>query len=445
QKIAKIHHLVKDVDAQCRIFAELTCTAQVVAHPELAAEQIHEVVSVIMAEMRPGYLEVHRDMVDIEIPVPRTLRDWDGVFPRSRSNAGKLEEAVAEATRRLRAARRPLLIGGVELYRERGEQHLIRLAEKLGAPVVTTMLAKGVFPMDHPLHMGIHMGSFGHPAIRKRLRDADLVVALGAQRTDLNLGVAPSPVTPERSIWALEHRVEISSHEYSDISVRDFAAGLADAKLPRRRERVVYYDNLRRPSRRSRHRALATNDMLVEINDFLAACPGYGVVAESGDSLFGGLELRVPAPGLYLAQGYYASMGFAIPAAMGLQIGTGRRPLVLCGDGGFQMTGCDISHAPRLGLSPLVVLADNGGWGIFRPVTPRQEQLDLPQWPYADFAKAWGGAGFVAETAAELHDALREAHQASGFALVQCRLRPDDLSPISRRYIRASARKAKIR
>ena len=74
------------------------------------------------------------------------------------------------------------------------------LAEKLGAPVATTVLAKGVFPMDHPLHMGIHMGSFGHERIRERVAKADLVVALGTQRTDMNLGAAKPTVAPAKKL-----------------------------------------------------------------------------------------------------------------------------------------------------------------------------------------------------------------------------------------------------
>jgi indolepyruvate decarboxylase len=182
--------------------------------------------------------------------------------------------------------------------------------------------------------------------------------------------------------------------------------------------------------------------MLVELNRFLAAHAGYHVVAESGDALFGGLELRLRG-GLYLAQGYYASMGFGVPAAMGAQIGTGVRPLLLTGDGAFQMTGAEVSHAPRHGLTPIVVLINNGGWGIFRSVSPRQDLLEIPSWPYSDLAQNWGGVGFVAETAAELAEALRAAHEVKEFVLIECRVAPDDLSPISRRYIRASARKSK--
>ena len=123
------------------------------------------------------------------------------------------------------------------------------------------------------------------------------------------------------------------------------------------------------------------------MNEFLARHPGLYVVAESGDMLFGGMELRLRG-GQYMAQGYYASMGFGVPAALGAQIGTGQRPLILCGDGAFQMTGCEISHAPRHGLNPICIVVNNSGWGIFRPVVERQDLLDVPPWPYAELGRA---------------------------------------------------------
>ena len=135
-------------------------------------------------------------------------------------------------------------------------------------------------------------------------------------------------------------------------------------------------------------------------------------------------------------------MGFAVPAAMGAQIGTGRRPLILCGDGGFQMTGPEISFAPVRGLTPIVVLVNNSGWGIFRPVTPRKDLLEIPPWPYAELAQSWGGVGFRAENAGELADALRAAHELREFAIIECITPPTDISPVSKRYIRASAKKS---
>jgi len=448
QKLSGIHHQAKDVESQWRIFQQVTCAAQIVQHPERAALEIHEVVRKIAMERRPGYLEIHRDFVDVEIPIPREIVEWDGTFPRPTSDARKLSEAVTDTIVRVRAAKRPVLIGGLELYRAAAERDFLELAEKLGVAVVTTVDAKGVFPMDHPLHMGIHVGPFSPPAIQKRVRGADLVLALGTLLTDMNLGAAKPQVRRERSVWALGERVNVSFHQYTDVMLRDFVAALAKQRLPNYSEKVVYRDNLvrKRSSGQAKARAdaapLSNNDLLLEVNEFLAANKGYHVFAESGDMLFGGLELRLHGGGLYFAQGYYASMGFAVPASLGAQIGTGVRPLVLCGDGGFQMTGPEISHAPARGLSPVVVLLNNSGWQIFRPVSPREDLLSLPNWPYAELAQAWGGVGFRAETRAELREALRAAHEVREFVLIECRLSPDDLSPVTRRYIRASARRA---
>lgn len=444
QKLSGIHHQAKDVEGQWRMFREVTCAARILRHPERAAEEVHEVVRTILEEHRPGYLEIHRDMVDVEILVPKAIRDWEGRFAPPASDRRKLAEAVSDTRARLAAARRPVLIGGLELYRSSAEREFQRLAEGLGAPVVTTVDAKGLFPMDHPLHMGIHMGLFSPPAIERRVRDADLVLALGTVLTDMNLGASKPQVRRERSVWAVDGRVNVSFHTYTDVMLRDFVSALAAERLPRSREKIVYHDNLKRPGGRDAA-PLSVNDMLLELNAFLDESPGYHVFAESGDSLFGGLELRLRGGGLYFAQGYYASMGFAVPAALGAQIGTGRRPLVLSGDGAFQMTGMEISHAPRLGLSPLVVLVNNGGWQIFRPVSPRRDLLALPPWPYAELAQAWGGVGFCAGTRAELRNALRAAHALREFALIECRLPPDDLSPISKRYIRRSASKGQSR
>ena len=443
RRLSGIHHQAKHIEGQCRVFSEVTCEARILEHPETAAEEVHALVRRILTELRPGYLEIHRDKVDLEIPVPMEIQEWTGSFPGAVSDRRKLREAVAETVARVRRAERPVLIAGLELYRERAEKEFRRLAEKLRIPVVTTIDAKGVFPMDHPLHMGIYQGPFSAPAIGRRVREADLVLALGTVLTDMNLGAAKPEVKRERAIWALADRVNVSFHQYTEVQLGDFVAGVADEKLPDFREKVVYHDNLeRRAKRRAGGTPLSVNDLLLEVNDFLWSHPRYHVFAEAGDMLFGGLEVRQREGGLYFSQGYYASMGFAVPAAMGAEIGTGVRPLVLSGDGAFQMTGPEISHAVPRGLSPVVVLLNNGGWNIFRPVSPRADLLTVPAWPYAELAQAWGGVGFQAHTRDDLREALRAAHEVRGFVLIEAHVPPDDLSPISRRYIRASARRA---
>jgi indolepyruvate decarboxylase len=221
--------------------------------------------------------------------------------------------------------------------------------------------------------------------------------------------------------------------------VRDFTRALLRQDLKTHHEKVRYADNL--PPETARDgRNLRVADILRSVNEFLAHHKKYLVVAESGDMLFGGLDIRVPHDGTYLAQGFYASMGFAVPAALGAQLGSGLRPIVLCGDGAFQMTGPEISHAPKFRVNPIVLVINNGGWGIFRPVADRRELLDIPPWPYAELAVEWGGRGFQAETPDELRHALEQAHGSDRFSIIEVRVDRDDLSPVTVKYIKAAAK-----
>src|SRR5262249_37014706 len=337
-----IHHQAKEIESQLRIYRELTCEARVLDDPRTAAATVHEVVQAVWREQRPGYLEIHRDMVERRVAVPPEIIAWDGALHFGRSDERRVTEAVRETAQRFNASRRPLTMVGIETFRFKLHRQVRRLAERMGAPVTTTVLSKGAFPMDHPLYMGVHIGPLSPRPILERVDRADLVLNLGTLLTDMNLGSRPPRITRDRSIWAVGGRVNVSHHTYTDVHIRDFVRGLLRARLRRRRERVTYVDNLP-PQPAAAGRRLCVTDLLHEVNRFLRGRRGYLVMAESGDMLFAGLDVRVERGGGYLAQGYYASMGFGVPGALGAQIGTGVRPLVLAGDGAFQMTGPEIA------------------------------------------------------------------------------------------------------
>jgi len=439
-----IHHQAREIESQHRIYQEVTCASRVLTDPRCAAADLHDVTRAVWAEQRPGYLEIHRDMVDREIEVPDEIIEWDGRLHFHESDARKVEEAARDTAAMFNASSKPIAIAGIEIHRYKAERDLVGLAEKMGAPVLTTVLGKGAFPMDHPLHMGVHVGPISPTPIVRRMDAADFVLNLGCLKTDMNFGNRPPHIIQSKTVWAVDRRVDVKYHSYVDVGVRDFVRALMRTRLRTHRERVLYADNLREAVSRD-GAAVKVGALLSTVNEFLAAHRGYMVVAESGDMLFGGLDVRVPHGGTYLAQGFYASMGFAVPAAIGAQMGNGLRPLVLCGDGGFQMTGAEISHSSKYGANPIVILINNGGWEIFRPIADRPDLLDLPPWPYARLAENWFGAGFEAHTIAELTSALEAAHSNKSFAIIDVKVDPRDLSPVTMKYIRAAAGPSRIK
>jgi indolepyruvate decarboxylase len=134
------------------------------------------------------------------------------------------------------------------------------------------------------------------------------------------------------------------------------------------------------------------------------------VIAEPGDPLFGALDIRVHGMTEFMSPAYYASLGFSVPAAIGVELAApSRRPLVLVGDGSFQMTGMEISCAARYGLSPIIVILNNGGYGTFRPMIDGAIN-DIQPWHYADIARIIGaGQGYTVLKEQELTSALAAA------------------------------------
>ena len=124
-------------------------------------------------------------------------------------------------------------------------------------------------------------------------------------------------------------------------------------------------------------------------------------------------------------------MGFAVPAALGAQLANpALRPLVIVGDGAFQMTGMEVSTAARHNLNPIIVVLNNSGFGTERHIHDGPYNNILP-WEYAKIPELLGtGRGFVAATEDELDTALRSAQgETTQFCLIDVKLDPMDRSP----------------
>jgi indolepyruvate decarboxylase len=136
-------------------------------------------------------------------------------------------------------------------------------------------------------------------------------------------------------------------------------------------------------------------------------------------------------------------MGFAVPAAMGIQVSTGRRPMALVGDGAFEMTGLELGHCRRYGLDPIVVVMNNASWGMLSAFRPAARYTDIGEWDFAAVGDALGGKGHRVATRAQLAGALDQAARSRGrFQLIDVRIARDALSPRMRRFAAAIGSRA---
>jgi indolepyruvate decarboxylase len=170
------------------------------------------------------------------------------------------------------------------------------------------------------------------------------------------------------------------------------------------------------------------------LNEFVREHDDMPLVADTGDALFASVDIRANQ---CVAPAYYGTMGFAVPAALGVQVASGRRPLVLVGDGAFQMTGSEISQARRYGCNPIVVVLNNQRWEMLQAFFPEAGYNETVSWPFAKLADLWGGRGFRAFTPRQFRDALDGSHDEPRFTIIEVGLKQGDVSPILRGFVDA--------
>lgn len=435
EKNPLLHHKVREFDTQKKVFEQLTVASTVLNDPQTALQEIDRVLHAAMRYKRPVYIELPRDIISVPgIPHHRPTE-----FNET-SNPVVLRESLAEATAVINAARKPVILADVEMHRFGLQNELLKLALKTNIPVAATILGKSVIGEHYPFYVGVYGGAMGREEVRRYVESSDCVIMLGWFMTDINLGIYTARLDPGRSICATSEKLSVGYHSYEDVRFKDFVRGLLKAKIRRRP-----------PSdfTRAQNGKLAVNGkgkvtvkkLFQCLNQFLA--DDTVVVADVGDALFGASDLEIHHRTEFLGPSYYASMGFAVPAGIGAQLANSRlRPLVLVGDGAFQMTGMELSTAVRYGLNPIVIVLNNAGYGTERHIHDGVYN-DLLVWKYHRLPEVLGaGRAWQVETGEQLERALLEAREYTGsFSLLDVKLDPMDRSPAMQRLAERLAKR----
>jgi indolepyruvate decarboxylase len=400
-----MHHMVREFSTQREVFERMTVAAVSLDDPITAEREMDRAFSALLRYRRPVYIEIPRDLV--HTPLASPLRPL--CLNDEPSDPGALEEAIGEVRTMLASAKRPAILAGAEIGRFALQDHLTRLVERLNVPIASTLLGKSVIREDHPLYVGVYGGLIARDEIQQYINESDCLLILGSILSDMEGIDARSPLLLEgRTIHATADRVAIKHHRYDAIRFQDFVDALSAHPFQKFASRPLPPPAAIEDKPVVPHERVTLYGLFRHLDSVLDA--KTLIVADVGESLFAAADLHVHRRFEFLSPAYYTSMGFAVPAAIGASFADpGLRPIVLVGDGAFQMTGTELSTAVRFGQAPIVIILNNRGYSTEREILEGPFN-DLHDWQYERICELIGGGiGTRVATQAEFERALAAA------------------------------------
>ena len=395
---------------------------------------------------RPGPV-----LIDItkDAQLGRIVPKWDepmdlpGYHPtRARDDVDPA--AIGAAAYLLRNAERPVILAGNGVIQSGATRELRALAEQTGIPVITTLHGLGVMPHAHPLALGMP-GMHGWVHVNRAIQSCDVLLNVGSRFDDRVTGKA-STFAPHAKIIHIDIDAgEIGKLVRTDVAIvsdckpalRSIAVALTSGTSVNRQrwmhEIIAMRDeHLPRQgyTRRDRTAPLMPHDVFDAMNSAFANRSDWRVVTDVGQHQMWAAQLiDWSRPRTHITSGGAGTMGFSLPAAMGAAIADPEKTVwVVVGDGGFQMTNCELATIAQEGLTNLkVAVVNNGYLGMVRQWQQMFEGKRYSGTPltgpdFAKLAEAHGLRGMTVEHAADADAAVRTAWKHNGCVVIDFRV-----------------------
>jgi acetolactate synthase-1/2/3 large subunit len=424
-RIYKETHQVVDLVS---MFKPVTKWADTLFTPQATPEMIRNAFHTAQTA-RPGaaYLALPQDVQ--VMPVAPEIRPL--VVHPDHAHAPAPDQ-ISQAAKVLESATAPIILAGHGAARHRAQAALIHFSEKLRIPVATTFHGKGVFPDDHPNALGT-MGFMVHDYVNFGFEQADVVVSAGYELQEF----APAWINPQGDKRIIHlHRFPAMVDTYYNVTadvVGDISAALnALAAQVSPKPGLAAVDLkirclLREELEHGRHDASFPVKPQRLVADTRAALGREDIVLVDSGAVKMWMARLYPTyqPNTCLVSNGLATMGFAVPGALGVKLARPRRRvLAVTGDGGFLMNSQEIETALREKIPFVILVWVDGSYGLIKwkmeMGLKRSSHVDFGNPDFVKYAESFGAKGYLIQAAAELLPTLKKALADDTVSVIAC-------------------------
>lgn len=336
----------------------------------------------------------------------------------------------------LKTAKKPLIYIGGGAILSNCEKSLIEFAEKIDAPVVSSLMGLGAFPNGHPLHLGL-IGMHGHFECNKAAHDCDVLIVCGARFSDRVAGnrakFAPNAEILHIDIDAAEMDKNIVSNYHLRADLNDALPALTNAlEQQDHSDWKAEVDSFKRPFKQLQIEDYVNPQVLIEKIDAITKDNTIVVTDVGQHQLWAAQFYKYVQPRTLLTSGGLGTMGYSMGAALGGQIGCPDKQVVMfAGDGGFHMNLAELATMKSYNVPVKMFIMNNTVLGMVRQwqkLFYDNRFADTDPNRATDFVKvaeAFGVKGLRISTNDDIDAVLKEAFEHNGPVLVDCRISKD--------------------
>ena len=351
------------------------------------------------------------------------------------------EELLARAADLIDRAERPVVLAGHGIVKAGAGDLLRKFVEKAHIPVAATLLGLGGFPATHPLGLGM-MGMHGEAWVNHAIQEADLLIALGMRFDDRVTGRLATYAPSARKIHVEIDRSEVGKNVKVDVALVDDVGRVLEALTPRVAARsrapwLAHINKIKGDSAVRDIQGLPDEGRLYAahvIHDLWRLTEGRAlIVTDVGQhQMWEAQYYKHDYPRKLVTSGGLGTMGFALPAAIGARFACpGEEIWVIAGDGGFQMTACELSTAAQEGVKVNVAIINNGYLGMVRQWQQffyggRYAATPMRSPDFVKLAEAHGLTAMRVTRRDEVVSTVRAAQATPGTVVIDFRVEQED-------------------